>query len=227
LSVNSENNRFGLNKVNQIARDIRNAIGKGLPGTDVQWEMASSDRMVQNFPRQKRDNSKIAAVLILIYPVANNLTTVFIQRPVYNGIHSGQISFPGGKSEPADRDIIATALREASEETGINSSDVTILGTLTPLYIPVSDNEVTPVIGWCDNRPDFKIDSGEVVHTIEVPLHALADYSCIKEKPFLVRDTEINVKYFDFQGAVIWGATAMILHEFFTIMKREKIGFTL
>ncbi len=170
--------------MNQIAREIRNAIGNGLPGTDVQWEMASSDRMVQNFPRQRREDSKIAAVLILIYPVNNILTTVFIQRPVYEGIHSGQISFPGGKSELSDINLIATALREASEETGINSSEVTILGTLTPLYIPVSDNEVTPVIGWCDNRPEFKIDKVEVVHIIEVPLHCPCRLLMYKRETF-------------------------------------------
>lgn len=213
--------------MNNITEKIRIAISKDLPGTDIQWEMASSDRMMQNFPRHRRENSKIAAILILIYPVNNILTTVFIQRPVYNGIHSGQISFPGGKTEPSDSDIFATALRETSEEIGIDRSEVTILGKLTPLFIPVSDNEVTPVVGWCPARPAFRIDAGEVVHIIEVPLPSLADYSCVREKPFLVRDTEINVRYFDFEGSVIWGATAMILHEFLTIMKRENIGFTL
>ena len=210
-----------------IAEKIRIAISKDLPGTDVQWEMASSDRMMHNFPRHRRENSRIAAILILIYPVNNVLNAVFIQRPVYNGIHSGQISFPGGKTEPSDSDIFETALREASEETGINPSDVDVLGKLTPLFIPVSDIEVTPVVGWSKTRPAFKIDTNEVVHIIEVPLTSLADYSCIREKPFLVRDTEINVKYYDYEGAVIWGATAMIVHEFLTIMKTENIGFTL
>jgi len=213
--------------MNPLAINIRKAIAVGLPGTDVQWEMASSDRMIQNFPRQKKENSKIAAVLILLYPVNGSLTTVFIQRPVYNGIHSGQISFPGGKWEESDHDITATALREASEETGISPESVILLGNLTPLYIPVSDTEVTPVVGWCDNRPDFIPDPLEVVHIIEAPLTILADYSRIKEKPFRVRDEDINVKYFDYEGTVIWGATAMMLHELLTILKRNFTGITL
>jgi 8-oxo-dGTP pyrophosphatase MutT (NUDIX family) len=211
--------------MNPFAERVRRAIGKGLPGTEVQWEMASSDRMMQNYPRQKNSGSKIAAVLILLYPVNGLVHTLFIQRPVYNGIHSGQISFPGGKVEAADANIIATALREAAEETGVEPDSVTILGTLTPLYIYVSDTEVTPVVGWCDEQPRFSIDAGEVVHIIEAPVPVLADKSIISEKPFMVRETEINVKYFDYKGAVIWGATAMILHELLTILKRENTGF--
>lgn len=213
--------------MNPFAERVSRAIGTGLPGTEVQWEMASSDRMIQNYPRQKNSGSKIAAVLILLYPVNGRVHTVFIQRPVYSGIHSGQISFPGGKVEKADSSIIATALRETAEETGVGPDSVTILGTLTPLYIYVSDTEVTPVVGWCDEQPRFTIDAVEVVHIIEADMTSLADKSIIREKSFTIRDTEINVKHFDYNGAVIWGATAMILHELITIMERESAGFTL
>jgi 8-oxo-dGTP pyrophosphatase MutT (NUDIX family) len=212
--------------MNRVALKIRDAIDQGLPGTDVQWEMASSDRLMKDYPRTRREGSKTAAVLVLLYPADGLIQTTFIQRPVYNGIHSGQISFPGGKAEPSDRDIISTALREAAEETGVNPAAVTVLGTLTPLFVHVSDTEVTPVVGWSEERPDFCIDPAEVVHIIEAPILTLADNSIIREKPFTVHNREVNIRYFDYQGAVIWGATAMILHELIIIMKNRETGFT-
>jgi len=206
---------------------IREALNGDLPGTGVQWEMASSDRMIKDFPRVKKKDSRLAAVLILIYPCNKSLNTILIQRPTYDGVHSGQISFPGGKAEESDSDIIQTALREASEETGIEPQNVTLLGCLTPLYIPVSDTEVTPVAGWSNSKPHLTIDPAEVVHIIEADLHQLADPSIIKVKPFPVRDKMLEVKYYDYNGHIIWGATAMLLHELITIFRRSGISFTL
>jgi 8-oxo-dGTP pyrophosphatase MutT (NUDIX family) len=206
---------------------IREALKGNLPGTGVQWEMASSDRMIKDFPRVKKRDSRLAAVLILIYPRNNSLNTILIQRPNYDGVHSGQISFPGGKAEESDSDIVHTALREASEETGIDPQGVTLLGCLTPLYIPVSDTEVTPVVGWSNSKPHITIDPAEVVHIIEANLHQLADSSIIKVKPFPVRNEMVEVKYYDYNGHIIWGATAMLLHELLTIFRRSGISFTL
>jgi 8-oxo-dGTP pyrophosphatase MutT (NUDIX family) len=206
---------------------IRKALIKDLPGTDVQWEMASSDRMIKDFPRVKNEDSRLAAVLILLYPSDKSINTLLIQRPTYRGVHSGQISFPGGKSEESDTDIVHTALREASEETGIDPEKVILLGRLTPLYIPVSDTEVTPVVGWSNSKPDLRIDPVEVVHIIEAGLQKLADPSIIKQKAFPVRDEMLEVKYYDYEGHVIWGATAMLLHELLTILSREEISLTL
>jgi len=100
--------------MNDFATRLKTEILKGLPGTDIQWQMASSDRIVKDFPRVPGKDARIAAVLILLYPDSESIHTVFMQRPDYNGVHSGQISFPGGKKEPVDQDVIQTALREAS-----------------------------------------------------------------------------------------------------------------
>jgi hypothetical protein len=78
---------------------LKNEILKGLPGTEIQWMMASSDRMVKNFPRVPGKNARVAAVLILLYPDKGSIHTVFMQRPDYDGVHGGQISFPGGKRQ--------------------------------------------------------------------------------------------------------------------------------
>jgi 8-oxo-dGTP pyrophosphatase MutT (NUDIX family) len=88
--------------------------------------MASSDRLLKNFPRLPGKDAHIAAVLILLYPYNGSIYTVFMQRPDYNGVHGGQISFPGGKKEPEDENVIKTALRETYEETGVDPTAVNI-----------------------------------------------------------------------------------------------------
>ena len=199
---------------------LKAELQKDLPGTEVQWQMASSDRMLKNFPRVPDKNARVAAVLILLYPEAGSVYTVFMQRPDYDGVHGGQISFPGGKKEPFDKDIIQTALREANEETGADTSKTEILGTLTPLFIPVSNMIVTPVVGWIEKKPLFNHRPEEVVFLFDASIERLRDPAIVKTKPFKIREEMMNVKYFDYDGHVIWGATAMMLHELLTIIKK-------
>ncbi|MGM0667539.1 MAG: NUDIX hydrolase [Bacteroidota bacterium] len=203
---------------------LRAALRKPLPGTDVQWEMASSDRMIKNFPRKKRSDSRLAAVLILLYPVNNKICTLFIQRPVYDGVHSGQISFPGGKMEKEDRGLTDTAIREACEEVGLCRDRLDILGSLTPLFIPVSNIEVSPVIAFSNIHPSFTPDDQEVVDLIEAPLAGFFKPGIVQEKPMIVRDEQLDMKYYNYNGRVIWGATAMILHELLVIIKNNNIS---
>jgi 8-oxo-dGTP pyrophosphatase MutT (NUDIX family) len=207
----------------EFVEKLRNGLQKGLPGTDIQWIMASSDRMVRDFPRVAGDDARIAAILILLYPVNGSVHTVFMQRPDYNGVHGGQISFPGGKKEPYDKDIIATALREAHEETGVSVSGITVIDKLTPLFIPVSNMVVTPVVAWTEEKPVFSHHAEEVVFLFDAELRRFLDPAIIKVKPMLIRGEQINVKYYDYEGNVIWGATAMMLNELLAIIKENRI----
>jgi len=202
-----------------FAEKLNIEIAKGLTGTDVQWIMASSDRMIKGFPRLPREDSRAAAVMILLYPKDNLIHTAFIQRPEYNGVHGGQISFPGGKKEASDTDMIHTAIREASEEIGVNSSEINVINTLTPLYIPVSNIIVTPVVGWMKERPVFTNQEDEVAFLIEADIRTLINPSIIKIKPFEIKGEMIDIKYFNYKGNVIWGATAMILNELLTLLR--------
>jgi 8-oxo-dGTP pyrophosphatase MutT (NUDIX family) len=206
--------------MDDFANRLKNEILKGLPGTEIQWQMASSDLMVRNFPRVPGKNAGVAAVLILLFPENGSVHTVFMQRPDYNGVHSGQISFPGGKKEPTDENIIQTAIREANEETGVDPEKISIIGTLTPLFIPISNMIVTPVIGWVNEKPVFNHQPEEVVFLIDADLKILLDPSIIKTKPFEIRGEMIEVKYFDYEANRIWGATAMILYELLIILRR-------
>ena len=208
----------------KFAELLQKEILKGLPGTEVQWQMASSDRMIKNFPRIPGDDARIAAVLILLFPVEKTIRTVFMQRPDYKGVHGGQISFPGGKKEPDDSDIIHTAIREAQEETGVDKSKISVIGILTPLFIPVSNMVVTPVVGYMNEEPVFNHKTEEVVFLFDADIKTFFDQSVIKSKPFEIRGEKVDIKYFDYDGHVIWGATAMMLNELLTIIRRSGIS---
>lgn len=202
---------------------LKAEFNKDLPGTEVQWQMASSNRMVRNFPGVPGKDARIAAVLILLYPHNGSIQTLFMQRHNYDGVHGGQISFPGGKKEPADADVIQTALREAMEETGVNRSEISVIGTLTPFFIPVSNMIVTPVVGWTGFLPHFSLQPEEVAFLIEAELKKFLDPEIIKIKRFEMRGELIDVRYFDYEGNVIWGATAMILNELLTMLNNIEI----
>ncbi|MBN2610256.1 MAG: CoA pyrophosphatase [Bacteroidales bacterium] len=198
---------------------IKNELKQALPGSLTQYSMAPDMHGIIQGTLQFHE----AGVLLLLYPKHDQITTVFIKRNEYNGPHSGQISLPGGKSEPGDADIIHTALREAEEETGIDRHSVEILGQLTPLDIPVSSFKVFPVIGYTRHAPVFNPDKTEVEYLIETDIKAIIDPSLKKFKIMKIRGFEIEVPYFDIQGNHIWGATAMILAEFIEIIRRTRI----
>ncbi len=208
--------------MNKFADILKQELAKKLPGTEVHWEMASSDRMIKGFPMVPGPDARVAAVLILLYPEDGSVHTVFMQRHNYDGVHGGQISFPGGKKEDSDKDILQTAIREAEEETGIDPKGISVLGTLTPLFIHVSNMFVTPVVGWIDEKPHFNLQPEEVVFLINAELKRFLDPSIIMIKPFEIRGEMIEVKYFDYDGNVIWGATAMILNELLTIFRKSE-----
>ena len=146
-----------------------------------------------------------------------------MKRNQYDGPHSGQISLPGGKKDEEDKTLLQTALRETFEEIGIDASKSFITPPLTPLHIPVSGFVVHPFIAVLDYSPVFIPDKNEVEYLIEVPLHELNNPSALKMKSMLIKKTEVNVPYFDIQGEVIWGATAMILNELLSIINRGRL----
>ncbi len=195
-------------------------LSQALPGEQAQQKMASSIRSTLRLPAQPNENTRISAVLILFYPLDNLIHIPMIVRPVYTGVHSGQVGFPGGRVEEGDKDLIETALREAQEEIGIIPHTIEILGMLSALYIPASNYLVHPVVGTISFRPDFKPDAYEVDKLLEVPLDELQDITRIGTKEIVVRDhITIQAPYYDLQGQTVWGATAMIISELNTILE--------
>lgn len=148
------------------------------------------------------------------------LHTVLMQRPVYEGAHSGQISFPGGRQEPWDEDLQHTALREMEEEIGVASGSVEVLGPLSGLYVPVSHSNIQPYVGFVHQEPWFKPDPREVQDLLVTSLPALFDDRAKSETEITVGNgARISAPYYAVQERMIWGATAMIISELEALVK--------
>lgn len=154
-----------------------------------------------------------SAVLILLYPQNDAVFLPLTVRVAALRDHSGEISLPGGRYEEADGDLQHTALREAQEELGIDPSMVTIWTALTPVWIPVSNFQITPWVGWNDTRPAFKPAPGEVAQLIEAPLAELMRPDIIHTETWIRRGVEMQVPFFALGSHQVWGATSMILAE--------------
>lgn len=163
-----------------------------------------------------------SAVLVLIHPAHGVDHTLLMQRPVYEGVHSGQIGFPGGKRESGDRDLHATALREFTEETGADTSAFLIVGELSRIHIPPSRTLVTPVVAWCAEMGPLRPDPREVESLLDVPLAELMRDDILKQRSMLLGSPgqEFNVAYWDVLGKVVWGATAMMIAELRAVLHK-------
>ncbi|MDP2089514.1 MAG: CoA pyrophosphatase [Flavobacteriaceae bacterium] len=191
-----------------------------LGGLDSQFKMAPELRKLFDKEKIKRLNPKKAAVLVLFYPNQSNETMLLLtKRAKYNGTHSAQISFPGGKHEYADILMKNTALRETNEEIGINKEDVHLIRTITEVYIPPSNFCVTPFLGHINYHPFF-YKNDEVENVIEVKLADLMNInnlSTIKLNTSYAKNTEVPC--FKLNGEIVWGATAMMLSEINDLIK--------
>ncbi len=194
--------------------NLKTNLQKPLPGEEAQFEMAhvKREKLADLFAEYK--NYRASAVLILLYPNEQNQTSVLlIERMTYNGHHSGQIAFPGGKVEPGDIDLEETALREFFEETGSDATP-TVIGKLTPVYIPVSKFMVQPFVSYVEKKPNFSASAYEVNELIEWEIDYLLNPDIIKETTLEpTPGLKLKTPYFDVQGKVLWGATAMMLNE--------------
>lgn len=213
--------------------DIRQALSGPLPGIAGQIKMAPQP-LPENVDRWHRpDNSREAGVLLLLYPHGSNhrepkavapgpeLHIILIRRTESLGVHSGQISFPGGRRERHEA-LLATALRETWEEIGVVPETVEIIGQLSPLYVPASNFYIYPFVAYSPVRPTFLPDPAEVAELIELPLNLLLDSTmCKQEVRHLQNYGERLIPFFDVFGHRVWGATAMMLGEFLTLLQEQ------
>ena len=147
---------------------------------------------------------------------------LFIKRPNNNpnDKHGGQISFPGGQMESQDENLIQTALRETEEEVGVPSSHMKVLGTLSPLYVFVSNFKVQPIVSYIDSVPELQLQKSEVDYVLSENLKYFTEASAVRHTDFKVRDIIMkDMPYYNLQNHILWGATAMITAEFVEIIK--------
>ncbi|GAB1417422.1 CoA pyrophosphatase [Bacteroidales bacterium] len=200
---------------------VKKRLGEPLPGWAAQSKLEPITRR-QTLQSQAVDRPipRESAVMILLHFLGSEPSLLFIQRAVYDGVHSGQVAFPGGGYELADNSLLMTAQRETLEETGIVVPDQAVIGKLTPLYIPPSNFNVHPFVGFLPELPPLKPDPKEVGLIFTVPLNDLMQQGYIQQKTITAGDGLVyEIPCYVIGSHIIWGATSMILSEFLEVIR--------
>jgi 8-oxo-dGTP pyrophosphatase MutT (NUDIX family) len=186
-----------------------------LPATNAHAKMVPPNRedLLKNTDFTKITPKK-AAVMMLFYPKNSQTHLALILRTSYNGVHSSQIAFPGGKVEEDDIDLQHTAIRETHEEIGIHPSIITVIRPFTEVYIPPSNFMVYPFLGYSSRELEFILQEDEVAGIVEFPLaEFMDDKNLVTTTMKTSYAGSIDVPGFQVNNHFIWGATAMMMSE--------------
>ncbi len=205
-----------------FTKKLINNLEYPLPGEAAHQIMQATSKL--RLTTKPNNRTRKSAVLILFYEHDGEIFFPLILRPAYDGVHSGQVAFPGGRYEPEDENLMRTALREAQEEIGLRLTDVQILGCLTEIFIPPSNFYVLPVVATIPYRPDFYPDAREVEDIFEVKLTEISDDSIVGSSSINIRGEQIHAPHYDINGYKIWGATAMMISELLTVINSTPEG---
>lgn len=180
----------------------------------IRQALSSRTRLIIHDSRYKE-----SAVLIPIFEKDGRCHIVFTKRTDHLQYHKGQISFPGGGRHKEDSDLLITALRESREEIGLNEKDVEVLGVLDDALTETSLYRITPFVGLIPYPYKFKIEESEVQDIFSVAIDDLMNKANITADNRQYGDKIINIRTYEIDGRVIWGATAYILSRFLDIIK--------
>jgi 8-oxo-dGTP pyrophosphatase MutT (NUDIX family) len=195
---------------------LETRLAGALPGADAQDRMTPIPRRLwpANFnPARVRH----AAGLLLLFPDHDRAHIVLTVRADSLGRHGGQVSLPGGVVDPGES-YEQAALREAHEEVGLPTGTARVLGALTPIDIPVSGFRLHPIVGVAAARPELTPSDREVARILYVPIAQLLDDSHLRMVERVRDGLALAVPAFHVEDAEIWGATAMVLAEFLTLL---------
>jgi len=197
--------------------ELEAALARPLPGAAAQERMAPRPRHAWpagvNPARVRR-----AAGLLLAFPLDDRPHIVLTVRADTLERHGGQVSLPGGVIDPGET-VDQAALREAHEEVGLAPNAVRVLGALTPLDIPVSGFRLHPIVAALDARPALVASDAEVARILLVAVDELLDRSRVRWTERVRDGRRITVPAFHVGTVEIWGATAMVLAEFLTLLR--------
>jgi 8-oxo-dGTP pyrophosphatase MutT (NUDIX family) len=172
-------------------------------------------------------SARPAAVLVLVFPdEAGDARLVLTERVDRGGHHSGEVSFPGGRAEPEDDDVVATALREAVEEVGLDpgAAGVRVLGRLPDQWIPVSNFVITPVVAIAARRPVMVPQPTEVAAILDPPVDAFLPGAELQWVEREIRGWDLRYAAYPVNGLVVWGMTARVLGGLGAWLGRELPG---
>lgn len=202
-------------------RRFQTQLLNGLPGESAHSHLMPINRPFTSQSLKDKPNYRKSAVGLILFPEIQSTKCVLIERPSYDGVHGGQISFPGGKMDPEDPHLEYTARRECFEEVNLPFGHGEVLGSLSEVYIPVSKFLVQPFVFYLDEKPILTPDQREVESIIEFNIYDLLNDQNLKTKDIQLSQgyTQKNVPYFDIDGHIVWGATAMMLSEFREILR--------
>jgi 8-oxo-dGTP pyrophosphatase MutT (NUDIX family) len=204
----------------QIRIQMMRQLADYLPGKEAHLLLQPSNRI---YYEKIPEKAQLSAVMLILHPVEEDLHIIAILRPQYDGIHGGQVAFPGGKKENKDASLQDTAIRETEEEIGFQIAKQHILGYLTDIYIPISNFRVRPFVTLINKLPELHTNPLEVENTIDISCNDL-----VAEKAVQFRKLETHrygnlvVPCFVMDNQIIWGATAMILSELREILLKIK-----
>ena len=173
------------------------------------------------------DSGVPAAVLVPLFEENGEVRVVLTRRAAHLRAHQGEVSFPGGRIDEGE-DVAGAALREASEEVGIEQADVELLGALTRLRTWSSATNITPLVGALVGRPRLSPNPSEVEWAFDVALADLVVPGVYRQERWSVPDRpfpgspdgSFPVSFFELPDDTVWGATARILVELLTLVLR-------
>ncbi|MBP7477394.1 MAG: CoA pyrophosphatase [Chitinophagales bacterium] len=183
-----------------------------LPGNMAQYKMAAYFKQIPTETWILNQNPKLGAVMILLSHSSDSIQLTLMKRPDYDGIHSGQISFFGGKKEEMDEGLLHTSIREAQEEGGFDTSALEYFGALSPLYIHASNYYIEPHVFYSADALAFNHDKNEVERIIEVDVRDIFQNKST-EMIHIKGRAPFEAPCYRLGSDIIWGATAMILSE--------------